>query len=528
MISPADSGHTPNLESLRTGERSIQMYSALFLRRRSVWEAVDSGVLLWRHSFVCFIPFFALPVWIIACALRLLPDGFVWLSYLILWWLKPLFDRLALHVVSLRFFGSPPPSRAKELCKGLWKNLRKGLAGDLLWRRFSPGRAACMPVRILERVGRAQYRQRKKALAIGGLGFCSLISGLGLVMEGMLLFGEIVFVIMVTQIFSPSALTHMRENMETMEIFIFAAFCLNYILVESLYVCMGFGVYINSRVEVEGWDLQILFRKFAGRDAAEKKAGRAGITALLCVCFFLCLPLAADADSADFAEQETEETAIEFFPQGFPVTDGKSADNLAEILASPDFGAEKEGWEIGFKERTKETPKIPGEELVSLLEKIKRIFGMMLRGIVVLAVAGFVVFVLWWFFRVGRRGTIRRRPGGRSYANPLLSPENPDTLFSRAEDHFGRGSLREAWAACLSGCLGSYSMYHSVSFPADATEYGCLDLVLRALPSESGEFGALVRDWIVFAYGGRTPGEGAFERALAYGRSIKSRSRDEP
>jgi hypothetical protein len=28
---------------------------------------------------------------------------------------------------------------------------------------------------------------------------------------------------------------------------------------------MGFGLYLNSRVEVEGWDIELLFRDFAAR-----------------------------------------------------------------------------------------------------------------------------------------------------------------------------------------------------------------------------------------------------------------------
>ena len=244
-------------------------YSALSLRRRSVWEAADSGLLLWRSSFVHFIPFFALPVWFVACALRFLPANLFFLSYLVLWWLKPFFDRLVLHVVSLRFFStggedqSAAAAGGELLRRGFWE-MRRGLLGDLLWRRFSPGRAARMPVRVLERIDRKQFRLRKKVLAAGGLNFCSLISALGLALEGMLLIGETLFVIMVTQVFFPGAFGYMRDNLETVEIFIFAAFCFNFILVESIYVCMGFGLYINSRVEMEGWDLQLLFQKFAG------------------------------------------------------------------------------------------------------------------------------------------------------------------------------------------------------------------------------------------------------------------------
>ena len=145
--------------------------STLSLRRRSVWEAADSGVLLWRSSFVYFIPFYAIPLWVAACGLRiLLPEGNPFLPYIILWWRKPLFDRAALHVVSQRFFAVS--GKACNLRRGMGKSLFKGLAGDLLWRRFNPQRAVSTPIRVLEEPGPKKMRQRKKALAAGGLGFC--------------------------------------------------------------------------------------------------------------------------------------------------------------------------------------------------------------------------------------------------------------------------------------------------------------------------------------------------------------------
>ena len=498
-------------------------HSVLSLRRRSVWEAVDSGLLLWRSSFIHFIPFFALPVWIAACALRLLP--FTYLSYLVLWWLKPLFDRLVLHVVSIRFFGSPAPSRFRELRRFFWGNLGRGLLGDLLWRRFSPGRAARMPIRVLERMGGKQFRRRKRALVPGGLNFCYLLSVLGLAMEAMLLFGEIVFVMMVAQMFFPSALGYMRDNMETMEIFIFAAFCLNFILVESLYVCMGFGLYINSRVEVEGWDLQLLFHKLAEGN----RRPFAGPAAVLFLCLFLALTPAAHAEPVEPAEEtelvmeESEEKPVEYFPEDFPFAGKGSQEALAEILASPDFGSQKEGWGIRFRERFPERPEMPELDFdpwVKVMEKIRQVFSFALRFLLIIAIAGFAIFAFYWLWKNQRNSFRRKGGGGRSYANPLLSGESPETLFARAEDFFNQGKLREAWAACLAGCLGVYTRYRSLSFPIETTEYGCLEMVRRALPAEAGGFGDLVQSWILLAYGGRAPGKGAFEQALAYGRSL--------
>ena len=187
-------------------------HSALYLRRRSVWEAADSGLLLWRNNYACLVPFFAVPVWIFACCLRLLPDTLTFLSCFVLWWLKPFFDRLVLHVISVRFFSSPADSttgfpaarRTKELFRGLWGTLCRALPGDLLWRRFNPGRAVYTAVRVLERVDQKQFRQRKKVLVSGGLGFCSLIGILCIMLEGMLLFGELLFAILISGMFFPA------------------------------------------------------------------------------------------------------------------------------------------------------------------------------------------------------------------------------------------------------------------------------------------------------------------------------------
>ena len=109
-----------------------------------------------------------------------------------------------------------------------------------------------------------QFGPRKKALAKGGLNFSAFLSVFGLAAEGILLSGEILFALISVQLFFPAAFSYIEDNWKAVEVFAFIAFCLNYILVESLYVCMGFGLYINSRVELEGWDLQLLFSKFAG------------------------------------------------------------------------------------------------------------------------------------------------------------------------------------------------------------------------------------------------------------------------
>jgi len=502
-------------------------HSALSLRRRSFWEAADSGILLWRGNFASLMLFFVVPVLIVAICLCFLPENLFFLSSLILWWLKPLFDRLALHVISVRFFALPgdfpfgvsAAHRVKELSRGLWETLRRALLGDLLWRRFNPGRAAYTAVRVLERVDQKRFQWRKKALVSGGLGFCFPMGVFCFMLEGMLLFGELLFAILISNMVFSAGSPLMQADTAVLEIFVFAAFCFNYVLVESLYVCMSFGLYINSRVELEGWDLQLLFRKFAGDIPAEKAPGPV-VKALpvICLLFFM---LIGSALPPAYAQEP-----VEPFPEFFPAVDEKALESLEDILSSDDFGSEREGWGIRFK-YSRERPEVPEVDLDSWIHEIRQVFGYFLRFIVILALIVSLGFALYWLSKLRRKGLFPLRDTGKSYANPLMSGASPESLFAKADDFFHTGNLREAWAACLAGCLGAYTRDHSVSFPVDATEYGCLALARSALGSKAEGFCELVEDWILLAYGGKPPAEDAFERALVYGRSLLRGAGDE-
>ena len=480
-----------NLSSVTQQESSV-----LSLRQRGVWEAADSGILLWRSSFVWFLPFFAIPVWVIAWSLRLLPENLTFLSYLVLWWLKPLFDRLVLYVVSRNFFGSSVTFRFSELAP-----LRRGLLGDLLWRRFNPGRAATMPIRVLENLNSKQYAQRKGSLNAGGLGFCTFLGFLGFALELMLLFGELMFFGIIFQMFFPSI--DIINNFRAVEIFIFVLFCFNYILVESLYVCMGFGLYINSRVELEGWDLQLIFQNFS----------KPGLKALLIVCIFLSLLAAPKAAYAS-----------DVFPDTFPVVSDSSIESLREILASPDFGGERDSWEIRLRhQRQRREIEIPEIDSAAWMERIRLIFSYTLRILVILAIAFFLSYVFFWLWKnkMPLFLTKAKPPDSvRIYSNDMFPLESSESLFTKAEEFFSNGLIREAWAACLTACLGAFTRKTPISFPVDATEYDCLTLVQKALPAEGAGFEELIQSWVLFAYGGRQPESGAFQEALIYGRSI--------
>ena len=465
-----------------------------YLRHKDPREAADAGILLWRENFASFIIFFAIPFWVCAFALRLLPGKAQYFSWLILWLLKPLFDRPVLHIISVRFFENGADMR--RLLRGIGKVLYTGLLGDLLWRRFSPFRAAVMPARVLEprkKTGN-KFADRIKLLKNGGLSYCFLLSCWGVALEIALLTGEILFFILMAVFLGMDFDIFSWSFIKSAEIYIFAAWCINYMLVETMYICKGFSLYINSRIEVEGWDIEVIFRSFAEK-LRKKKAG--GLLIVLCL-FCLFLPVKSLA---------AEEVPLE---------------KLQNILESPDFGGEKDSWGIRFKNPPQERD-IPDFNINPALEKLRLIFAYVLRFFLIIFIAALAVLL----FLYARKFINKRNFAANEYAATILHEtlaENPQALLEKALYFFEQGNLRMAWGYCTAAAILSWMLYRGVDFPPNATENDCADIV-SSMPAFSRDevqgFCHLIKHWVNFAYAGRLPPSGSFEEAAAFCKSMR-------
>jgi hypothetical protein len=456
-------------------------------------EAADAGLLMWRECFINFLPFFAIPLWVCAFALRLLPGNLVYFSWLILWFLKPLFDRPVLHIISVCFFESG--AGMNRFFKGFGKTLWRGLPGDLLWRRFSPLRAAMMPVRTLEYGSKKSGKEtvkRKELLKNSGIGYCFLLTCWGIALEITLLFGEALFFFMITDLMGigKDVQFFTVEFFRKAEIFIFSAWCINYMLIESLYVCMGFSLYINSRIEVEGWDIEIMFRAFA------KKLKKA--SGVLIVFIFMFFPV--NAFTVDFE-------------------DSVPLEKLHEILDSPDFGGEKDSWGIRFKNQQEKRDNI-NFDINPMIERLRFIFAFILRFIIIVLIAALIVFIIFYVRRfVYRRNTETEETTMTTLHGIPLG--NPELILQRAVDFFEHGNLRLAWGYCTAAGILSWTTFRGLTFPPDATESECVKIVSSSFSGDDViTFNRLINHWINFAYAGRLPPDGSFEEAAAFCKSM--------
>jgi hypothetical protein len=506
---------------------SVHETGILALRQRSGWEAADSGILIWRNNLPSLLCFFGLPLLIPALAVIFIPlEVPFWAAALGLWWLKPFFDRFVLHIAALRFF--EPEASPGRLFKGLGRSLGRGLPGDLLWRRFSPWRSASMPLRTLENLRSAAVKRRKQDLEKGCLNFCILLSILGLGIEGILLLSEIFFFSIMAEYLDSPLIRYIIDNVPRGPLF-FACYCFNYLLLESLYVCMGFGLYINSRVVVEGWDIQLQFQRFA---KLRKRPGGAALVLVLLLAF--CVPRDA------FSGEE-------------PVP----LQSLEEVLKSRDFGGEEEGWGVRLKRWKEPEEQKPFQfNTLSWAERVREWIARILRFVLAaaaLVLAAFSVRRLCKTERNPRRGKGRSRNAARGAAGDDAAADgasaDPRRLLEWSRACYVRGELREAWAACLAAAIAAAGIRWGLAFPRNATEYECLALVRAwAAPAATprtetagdpaaagngngaGEgpraaaraFADLVKNWTALAYGGLSPGTDALDRALDFCRSLLS------
>ncbi|HRE17433.1 MAG TPA: hypothetical protein PLW86_10300, partial [Rhodocyclaceae bacterium] len=158
-------------------------------------------------------------------------------------------------------------------------------------------------------------------------------------------------------------------------------------VIEPLYVASGFALYLNRRSELEGWDIDVAFRRLDARQAVARAADNtplrsvAGLAALaLCTTMLLASPLPAQAESTVAATPSPAKAAI------------------TEVLRDPVFGQEVEELEWRLRPRAqkeKDEDAMPSwwKTLREIVEGIARL-SRVLVWIVAALLVGVLIYIL--------------------------------------------------------------------------------------------------------------------------------------
>jgi hypothetical protein len=454
------------------------------LRTRSGLEAIDLGVAMartWWRPLASTWLVFVLPM---GCAVVWLLGETPGWAIVALWLLRPAFARIPLDVFSRELFGerASVAATARALPRLL---LATGLPHSLTLGRFATARTFLQPVQQLEGLRGAARRERERVLARSESGGALALTTVIAHLNGMIGLG----LIALAWLFAPPEIgwgpTEMVFGDEAIPGVVPALYLVGISVSEPLLVAGGFALYVNRRIFLEGWEIELAFRRLAAR-AAGPRANAGLAAALLLALFVAAAPPARASDCV-------------------PDDAASAGDCIADVLRDPDFGAERT--EVRWMPKEFD-PEAPDADL-SWLENLVRFIVQFAR---VLLYGGLAIAVLAILFALrGRRFDLSRapRPGPQPVSRMGLDlrPESlPEDVVAAARAAWASGDAVLALSLLYRGALVRLAQRGALEIPESATENECLRAIQRTQPDRiAGAFGALTRAWVRARYGHTPP-----------------------
>ncbi len=492
---------------------------AIEIRPRSQWEAIDLGLLAARRWYVPLLLLFAMPLLAVLVLGTLLLFAHAGYVLLLVWWFKPLYERLPLVFLSRVIFEESTDMRTTLQ---QWRaTLLPGLLGALTYRRLSPARSFLAPVLLLERLRGQDYVQRSRVLERRVSNSALWLTVLGVHIESLLALGLLVVLYLfvpqevapgLDELFAtttPAWLTWMSG----------LASILCMALIGPFYVACGFMLYLNRRVELEAWDIEVGFRRLAQR---------AGVASVLLLAL-LSLPPEGLAQSAGEEPLTLPELALELEvtppdENQLPATQQESLDVIRSVLDGEGFNQ-------------KETVRYPKwladwfldqeiDQSTSNWSPFSELLGVIAEALIWL---GAFALILWLAYRLRLLDFVmpetlaaeRRAPPRELFGIALAAEKLPENIGAAAQKLWQQGDQRGALSLLLRASLLRFVEQHHCHFREGDTEGDCLSEVRRRTPEALQQcFAQLIGQWQQVAYAHRRLDAAAFEALLVEWRPL--------
>lgn len=438
------------------------------IRPRTAWEALDLGVLIARQHqrtlMLCWactsLPVFAL----LTLALWDYPS----VALLLFWWLKPAFERLALRVISQALF--EPAPRLRDVLRQWPALLKRQLPASLLWRRLSLSRSFNLPVQQLENLAGSARQQRLGVLRGSANSAARWLTLAGMHLEIALWLGlsGLVYLLLPQQIASeidwwqviaaPQGQWMWLEHLSNL------LYAMVLVYWGPIYVSCGFSLYLNRRIALEAWDIELVLRNLRRR-----------LGAVAAACLVLGLGVAGWSPPG-MAREPTESPRL--LQQ--PVDSQTAQRDIRAIVAQPPFSNPETvtRWRLGQAEQAPPLRKTHGWLDGRLLALLAKGFEVALWAALLGAVG-----LLLWRGREWLQAFVSRRPRARrrniATRHPVIEPlpaAMPVDIAGRAEALW-QHNPREALGLLYRGLLSHLLENHQLALKGADTESQVLERV---------------------------------------------------
>lgn len=446
-------------------------------------EAIDLGCAMartwWRPVLAAWLPLY-LGATVLA---HLAFFGSPMAAILVLWWLKPLFDRAALDVLGRGVFGEHPG--VLDTLKAVWKS--PGLLSSLTFYRFDLARSFNLPIWHLERLKGGAASRRARALhgrsrryavwaTIVFLHFEQLVVMLALWGAIDLFTPEPYGADFGLKTFLDGDKTPLQQALQA----IFYATAVT--LIEPFYVAAGFALYLNRRTQLEAWDVELALRRYARRER----------TAPVAAALLLALILGGVQPGVTHAAAREA-----------------PAQAIKEVLADPAFEQYQEvkrlhyvgpGW--GSE---------PSERKDSPAPRSSGVFAEVVRLLMWVALAAVLAIALYHLRRIVPAWLAvprvqRPAPPSAVFGLEIAPASLPPDVASAALAAIDEGNVRGGLSLLYRGALSVLVHGDGLEVAAGDTEGDCVRRVAALGDAERARFfGELVKTWRVAAYAGRLP-----------------------
>ncbi len=467
----------------------------LGMRQRSGWEALDLGYALVRHAFrdiYTALLVVAIPLAVAAVALGELTEPLY--GWLLLWWAKPVLDAVTLSVLARALIGER--TKVSRVFTTAPKAIQRHLLGALTLRRLSPSRTFTMPVRHLEGLSKKDARRRIGTLAVNHRGSAQLACVVLMVFEGALIISGLQAMAMFTTTPMTGGDSMFPENVPNAIVVLNTFVAM--LIIEPVFAAMGFALYVNRRVELEGWDLELAFRALRAR-THRKTSGKVATMVAATLLFFA--PAIAHAQSDELVGPPTPPAKV-----------------IKEVLAHPDFDPWRptDRWMPVAKpdedEEEVDVAEAPSVPFATIGAIIAEAMPYVLGGVGLLLVVHLTLIVLR--SRVGR-SVIERidSQGGGDELVPTKKAVVDGDVVAIARAAWLRGEQALALSILYRGAISHFARHVAVDFPEGATEQECIALVRRKAASSpaTDAFAAIAKSWQRCAYAHTLPSAPEFE-----------------